>query len=69
MKKTLKKLLLKSKYGYSILIIYRKVKLLFYSYLKLPGLVKIPVDGDFVFLDTRDWATANVCKYFLKTIF
>jgi FkbM family methyltransferase len=50
-----------------LLFWYRKIKLVIFSYLKLPKEVKVLDDGNLIAVfNTRDFATANVCQYYLK---
>lgn len=66
MKNLIKKILLKTKITTFLLINYRKLRLLFFSYFHLPNYVKTPLDADFIIFNTRNFATANVCRYYLK---
>lgn len=66
MKNLIKNILLKFEFTKKVLFFYRKVKLLIFSYLKLPKSVRIPLNEEFIFFNTRDFATANVCRYYLK---
>jgi predicted O-methyltransferase YrrM len=50
-----------------LLFWYRKIRLVIFSYLKLPKEVKVLDDGNLIVIfNTRDFATANVCQYYLK---
>ena len=68
MKKLIKKLFEKFKFLKPILFYYRKLRLLVFSYLKLPKEVKVLDKNNKVIavFNTRDFATANVCQYYLK---
>lgn len=66
MKNLIKKILFKIKIGTFLLIVYRKIKLLIFSYFYLPKFAKTPINGGFVIFNTRNFATANVCKYYFK---
>ena len=66
MKERIKKFI--EKIGFKFLLfLYRKVRLLIFSYLKLPKEVKVLDNGNVIAIfNTRDFATANVCQYYLK---
>jgi FkbM family methyltransferase len=50
-----------------LLFRYRKIRLVILSYLKLPKEVKVLDNGNLIAVfNTRDFATANVCQYYLK---
>jgi hypothetical protein len=56
------------KLGFKFLLFwYRKIRLVIFSYLKLPKEVKVLDNGNLIAVfNTRDFATANVCQYYLK---
>ena len=69
MKERVKKFI--EKIGFKcLLFLYRKTRLLIFSYLKLPKEVKVLDNGNVIAIfNTRDFATANVCQYYLKEDF
>jgi hypothetical protein len=56
------------KIGFKFLLFwYRKTRLLIFSYLKLPKEVKVLDNGNLIAVfNTRNFAVANVCQYYLK---
>ena len=66
MKNKIKKFI--EKLGLKFLLFwYRKIRLVIFSYLKLPKEVKVLDNGNLIAIfNTRDFATANVCQYYLK---
>jgi len=66
MKNKIKKFI--EKLGLKFLLFwYRKIRLVIFSYLKLPKEVKVLDNGNLIAVfNTRDFATANVCQYYLK---
>ncbi len=68
MKNTVRSVLLKRRLTTRALIVFRKTRLLLFSYFHLPAEVKVPLDNDdrYVFFTTRNWATANTCKRRVK---
>ena len=66
MKERIKKIIEKIEFN-PMLFLYRKTRLLIFSYLKLPKEVKVVDNGNIIAIfNTRDFATANVCQYYLK---
>lgn len=51
---------------FNLLLFFRKLNLLLYSYLNLPREVKILSRKGEIILNTRDWATANFCRNKVK---
>jgi FkbM family methyltransferase len=66
MKERLRKFI--EKLGLKFLLFwYRKIRLVIFSYLKLPKEVKVLDNGNLIAVfNTRDFATANVCQYYLN---
>jgi FkbM family methyltransferase len=66
MKERIKKFI--EKLGFKFLLFgYRKIRLVIFSYLRLPKEVKVLDNGNLIAVfNTRNFATANVCQYYLK---
>lgn len=62
-KEKIKKFLLKGKFTTLLLVLFRKIRLLVFSYKHLPRLVAFKFNGKKLLeFNTRNWAVANFCK-------